>query len=287
MAGGTREPGPGFGRGRGEGERTQGAGAVPYPPPPPRSTRVRLPTLRLNVSTPPGSPAPRGGARPTVGPGREGHQQGRGPDVLGAATPSACVWDSEYVPPAGARMPAAPPRPHPAFVDPQRGPQVPAGGSPGHPTMPQAQPATSTPASGPSPPVCAGKADTALTFFYWSDSTDDQWPSEEKRGRARKERSGRGLPSCAQSRSGRRLEQLGNRIARTTLLNALQGVCRNLCAFPLRHADCQVGFGCPLETVRSRASCSGEPGGHGHPLAWVRAGHPGSARVSLVEGRGL
>lgn len=79
-------------------------------------------------------------------------------------------------------MPAAPPRPHPAFVDPQRGPRVPAGGSSGHPTMPQAQSAASTPAPGPSPPVCAGQADTSVIVFYWSDSIDDQWSSGEKEG---------------------------------------------------------------------------------------------------------
>ncbi|KAH0516709.1 Alpha-enolase [Microtus ochrogaster] len=35
------------------------------------------------------------------------------------------------------------------------------------------------------------------------------------------------------------INQLSSRVARTSLLNALQGVCRNLCALPLRHAYLQ------------------------------------------------
>lgn len=61
----------------------------------------------------------------------------------------------------------------------------------------------------------------------------------EDRGRARNGKNGRGHPSCVQSRSGRRLDHLGNRIARTSLLYALQGVCKNLAAITAGPSDNQ------------------------------------------------
>ncbi|XP_028714285.1 alpha-enolase isoform X4 [Peromyscus leucopus] len=105
--------------------------------------------------------------------------------------------------------------------------------------MPQAQPATNDPASGPSSPGCAGQADTSVTLFFWSDSTRSQCQDKEHERRAQKARSGRGLPNSGRCRSGRRLEQLGSRVARASLLNALQGVCRNICSFPAQQPGCK------------------------------------------------
>ncbi|XP_076421793.1 alpha-enolase isoform X2 [Peromyscus maniculatus bairdii] len=137
--------------------------------------------------------------------------------------------------PAVTRRPA----PHPAPVNPQLSPRLPARSPPSHPTMPQAQPATNDPASGPSPPGCAGQADTSVTLFFWSDSTRSQCQDNEHEGRAQKARCGRGLPNSGRCRSGRRLEQLGSRVARASLLNALQGVCRNICSFPAQQPSCK------------------------------------------------
>ncbi|XP_052573276.1 alpha-enolase [Peromyscus californicus insignis] len=137
--------------------------------------------------------------------------------------------------PAVTRRPA----PHPAPVNPQLSPRLPARSPPSHPTMPQAQPAPNDPASGPSPPGCAGQADTSVTLFFWSDSTRSQCQDKEHEGRAQKARSGRGLPNSGRCRSGRRLEQLGNRVARASLLHALQGVCRNICSFPAQQPGCK------------------------------------------------
>ncbi|ERE81920.1 alpha-enolase [Cricetulus griseus] len=106
--------------------------------------------------------------------------------------------------------------------------------------MPQAQPTKSTPAPGPSSSDCPSQEDTSVTLFFWSDSAGGQCPDGEDRGRARNAKNGRALPSCSQSRSGRRLDQLGNRLVRTSLLNALQGVYRNLCSFPARPPECQT-----------------------------------------------
>ncbi|XP_040590849.1 alpha-enolase [Mesocricetus auratus] len=105
--------------------------------------------------------------------------------------------------------------------------------------MPQAQPATSTPAPGPASPACAGTTDTSVKLFFWSDSKKGQCKDGEDRGRARNGKNGRGHPSCVQSRSGRRLDHLGNRIARTSLLYALQGVCKNLAAITAGPSDNQ------------------------------------------------
>lgn len=187
MADGTREPGPDLVEAGG----AQCAGAVshvPPPPPPPIPRGSEAPRPRINVSTPPGAPAPPSGgeAHWRTEPRRSSARSWAGR----AARQPSRVRVGLGVRAAGssphARR-AAPPRPASGLCRPSAGPQVPSGRLARHSAYAsgrRGQPGRTTPAPVPLPLDRAGQGAASVTLFSWSDGRQSQWSGGTVGGRA-------------------------------------------------------------------------------------------------------